>query len=55
MTTFNVTLRSKDDGRDSIRMLRAALKVLGRRFGLRAVRVEEQPASPKKRRAATSV
>jgi hypothetical protein len=53
MTTFNVTLRTKEGDDDSIRTLRAALKVLGRRFGLRAIRVEEQQvvdrASPKKR------
>jgi hypothetical protein len=51
MTTFNVMLRTRD-GDDSVRTLRAALKVLLRRFGLRAIRVEEEklvdPISSKK-------
>jgi hypothetical protein len=54
MSIFTVTLRTKE-GDDGVRTLRAALKVLGRRFGLRAVRVEEQQAPAKKRKAATSV
>ena len=41
MSIFTITLRTKD-GDDSIRTLRAALKVLLRRFGLRAIRVEEE-------------
>lgn len=49
MSTFTITVRTKD-GDDSIRTLRAALKVLLRRFGLRAIRVEEEldPVLPKK-------
>jgi hypothetical protein len=36
---------------DAIRALRAALKVLGRRFGLRAISVEaEQPSDQVQRR-----
>jgi hypothetical protein len=38
--TFQVTLRAPSDA-DAIRLLRAALKVLGRRFGLRCLRVEQ--------------
>ena len=41
MTTFTITLRSRD-GDDDIRTLRAALKILWRRFGLRAVQIEEE-------------
>ena len=41
MSTFTITVRTKE-GDDSIRTLRAALKVLLRRFGLKAIRVEEQ-------------
>jgi hypothetical protein len=40
-TAFRITLRCKD-GDDSIRTLRAALKLLLRKFGLRAIKVEEQ-------------
>jgi hypothetical protein len=40
MTTFRITLRSRE-GDDGIRILRAALKLLLRRFGLQAVSVEE--------------
>ena len=40
MTTFKITLRIRDGG-DGIRALRAALKLLLRRFGLRAIRVEQ--------------
>jgi hypothetical protein len=46
MSTFNITVRTKE-GDDDIRTLRAALKVLLRRFGLRAISIEEQ-LSPKK-------
>jgi hypothetical protein len=41
MSTFTITLRSKD-GADSIRTPRAALKVLLRRFGLKAIEEEKQ-------------
>jgi hypothetical protein len=41
MVVFIVTLRSKP-GDDGIGTLRAALKVLGRRFGLKAIGVEEE-------------
>ncbi len=40
MTTFQITLQTKE-GDDAIHVLRAALKVLLRRFGLRAISVEE--------------
>jgi hypothetical protein len=39
MTTFTITLRTREGG-DSIRTLRAALKILLRRFGLRTIKVE---------------
>ena len=38
---FFIRLRA-DKGIDGLRALRAALKVLGRRFGLRAVEVREE-------------
>jgi hypothetical protein len=41
MTTFTVTLRTGADGGDGIRTLRAALKLLLRRFGLRAISIEQ--------------
>jgi hypothetical protein len=41
VSTFLITVRTKD-GDDSVRTLRAALKMLLRRFGLRAVRIEEE-------------
>jgi hypothetical protein len=37
---YLITLRAPSD-RDAIRLLRAALKTLGRRFGLQCLRVEE--------------
>jgi hypothetical protein len=37
---FLVTLQAPSDA-DAIRLLRAALKVLGRRFALRCLRVEQ--------------
>jgi hypothetical protein len=40
MATFMITLHTRDGG-DGIRTLRAALKLLLRRFGLRAVKVEQ--------------
>ena len=40
MATFTVVLRTRDSG-DGIRALRAALKLLLRRFGLRALKVEQ--------------
>ena len=40
MTTFRITLCSRD-GDDGIRILRAALKVLLRRFGLRVIEIEK--------------
>jgi hypothetical protein len=47
MTPFTITLRTKND--DDIRILHAALKVLLRRFGLRAIRVEEQLTKAKRK------
>jgi hypothetical protein len=44
MTTFKITLRSRE-GDDGIRALRAALKVFLRRFGLRAIKIEEISAA----------
>ena len=41
MMTFRITLRTKVKDGDGIRALRAALKLLLRRFGLRAIRVEQ--------------
>jgi hypothetical protein len=41
MSAFTVTLHTEGNGNDGIRTLRAALKVLLRRFGLRVVKVEE--------------
>jgi hypothetical protein len=41
MSIFTITLRTKE-GDEGVRTLRAALKVLLRRFGLRAIRVEEE-------------
>lgn len=40
MATFKITLRTKE-GDDTIHTLRAALKILGRRFGLCTIKVEE--------------
>ena len=40
MATFTITLRTRDGG-DGIRTLRFALKLLLRRFGLRALKVEQ--------------
>ena len=40
--TFVVELRPEPQVRDAVRMLRAALKVLLRRFGLRAVNIREK-------------
>jgi hypothetical protein len=42
MATFTITLRTRDGG-DGIRTLRAALKMLLRRFGLRAISIEQTP------------
>ena len=42
MATFTITLRTREDG-GGIRTLRAALKLLLRRFGLRALKVEQTP------------
>jgi hypothetical protein len=42
MVTYTITVRTKANG-DSIKTLRAILKVLLRRFGLRAIKVEETP------------
>jgi hypothetical protein len=42
MQIFMVTLTTKDE--DGIRALRAALKLLLRRFGMRAISVEERKA-----------
>jgi hypothetical protein len=39
MATFTIVLRTRDDG--GIRTIRAALKVLLRRFGLRALKIEQ--------------
>jgi hypothetical protein len=50
VSTFLITVRTKD-GDESIRTLRAALKVLLRRFGLKAIRVEEEKPSKTKRQA----
>jgi hypothetical protein len=41
MATFTITLRTLAGGGDGIRALRAALKLLLRKFGLRAIRVEQ--------------
>jgi hypothetical protein len=41
VSTFTITLRSKP-GDDGIRTLRAALKTLWRRFGLKAIGIEEE-------------
>jgi hypothetical protein len=42
MATFKITLRCReDDDEIRFRILRAALKVLLRRFGLRAIKIEE--------------
>jgi len=50
MGIFNITVRTRD-GDDSIRTLRAALKVLLRRFGLRAISVEDvKEVTPQKKR-----
>jgi hypothetical protein len=40
-TTFVITLRADPHVADPIRSLRWALKVLGRRFGLRAIEIRE--------------
>jgi hypothetical protein len=40
MATFTITLRTREGG-DGIRALRQALKVLWRRFGLRAISIEQ--------------
>ena len=40
MATFTITRRTRDGG-DGIRTLRAALKLLLRRFGLRAISIEQ--------------
>ncbi len=40
MAIFQITLRSTD-GDDGIRIMRVALKVLLRRFGLKAIKIEE--------------
>jgi hypothetical protein len=40
MATFTIVLRTREDG-GGIRALRRALKVLWRRFGLRAIKVEQ--------------
>jgi hypothetical protein len=40
MATFTIVLRTRDGG-DGIRALRAALKLLLRRFGLRVLKVEQ--------------
>jgi hypothetical protein len=40
MATFTIVLRTRPGGGD-IRSLRAALKLLLRRFGLRAIRIEQ--------------
>ena len=42
MATFTITLRTREDG-GGIGTLRAALKLLLRRFGLRALKVEQTP------------
>jgi hypothetical protein len=39
METFAIVLRTRDGG-DGIRALRAVLKLLLRRFGLRAIKIE---------------
>jgi hypothetical protein len=42
MATFKITLRCREDDNEiRFRILRAALKVLLRRFGLRAIKIEE--------------
>jgi hypothetical protein len=42
MATFTITLRTREnDGSGGIRTLRQALKILWRRFGLRAVSIEQ--------------
>ena len=43
MAVFRITLRTKAEDDDGIRLLRAALKLLLRRFGLRAIKVEQTP------------
>jgi hypothetical protein len=46
MATFKITLRCReDDDKIRFRILRAALKVLLRRFGLRAIKIEEISAA----------
>ena len=40
MATFTIVLRTRDGG-DGIRALRAALKLLLHRFGLRAISIEQ--------------
>jgi len=42
MATFTITLRTREDS-GGIRTLHAALKLLLRRFGLRALKVEQTP------------
>jgi hypothetical protein len=42
---FIVRLRAKP-GTDGIKALRAALKLLGRRYGLRAVKIETEEDKP---------
>jgi hypothetical protein len=42
MATYTITLRTKNNG-DDIRVLRAVLKLLLRRFGLRVIKIEEEP------------
>lgn len=54
MSVFTITLRTRD-GEDGIKTLRAALKILWRRFGLKAIGIEEQlPASAKKAKRRSS-
>jgi len=45
MTTFTITLRTREDG-DGVRILRAALKILLRRFDLRAIKIERATDDP---------
>jgi hypothetical protein len=46
---YLIRLKAKP-GTDGIKALRAALKILGRRFGLRAVKIEETSAADNEQR-----